>query len=190
MWLVTERQGWGQRLPGHHLHEHLFRVLQSLEKRFVCYFKVFVRAIEGHRLDLLLGIDKRDEAAARAQDQFGLILEEHLDHLVCVPQKDCLLRTLPLFDVAKRLIALWSLRSILLGEAEFKWLELLIAVEVALEMLQEHNFLVYRFWIVEEVVRCDLLCHGLPILDWLLGSSPDLLDVVEVEQVGVGDDLC
>ena len=88
------------------------------------------------------------------------------------------------------MVALWSLRGILLGEAEFKWLELLIAVEVALEVLQEHNFLVYRFWIVEEVVRRDLLCHGLPILDWLLGSSPDLLDVVEVEQVGVGDDLC
>ena len=88
------------------------------------------------------------------------------------------------------MVALWSFRGILLCEAEFKWLELLIAVEVALEVLQEHNFLVYRFWIVEEVVRSDLLCHGLPILDWLLGSSPDLLDVVEVEQVGVGDDLC
>ena len=88
------------------------------------------------------------------------------------------------------MVALWSLRSIFLGKVKFKWLELLVAVKVALEVLQEHNFLVNRFWIVEEVVRRDLLCHGLSVLDWLLGPGPDLLDVVEVEQVGVGDDLC
>ena len=72
-------------MPSHHLHEHLFCVLKSLEKRFVSYFKVFIGTIEGHRLNLLLGIDKRDEAAARAQDQLRLILEEHLNHFVSVP---------------------------------------------------------------------------------------------------------
>ena len=56
-------------------------------------------------------------------------------------------------------------------------------------MLKQDNFLVYRFWIVEEVVRCDLFGHCFTVLDWLLGPCPDLLDVVKVEQVGVGDNL-
>ena len=39
----------------------------------------------------MLGVDECDKAAARAQDQLGLVLEQHLDDLVRVTEEDGLL---------------------------------------------------------------------------------------------------
>ena len=47
----------------------------------------------------MLGVDEGDKAAARAQDKLGLVLEQHLDDLVCVTEEDGLLGPLPLLDV-------------------------------------------------------------------------------------------
>lgn len=100
----------------------------------------------------MLGVDESDKAAARAQDQLGLVLEQHLDDLVCVTQEDGLLGPLPLLDVDKMVsvccLAHWS---VLLREGKLEGLELLVAIEVALEVLQEDHLLGDRVRVVEEI---------------------------------------
>ena len=97
-------------------------------------------------------VDKGDIAAARAQNQLGLVLEHHLDDLVCIAEQDGLLGPLPLLDVDEVVsvccLAHWS---VLLGEGELEGLELLVAVEVALEVLQEDHLLGDSVGVVEEV---------------------------------------
>ena len=83
------------------------------------------------------------------------------------------------------------LRGVLLREVELEGLKLLVAIEVALKVLQENNFFVNRLRVVEEIEVRDLVGHALRRLSiaielrLLLGA----LDVVKVEQVGVQDDL-
>ena len=114
-----------------------------------------------------------------------------MDDLVSVSQQDCLLGTLPLLDVnqvrALSYRCCLSRWSILLRKIEFKRLKLLIAVKVALEVLEEHHFLVDRFWIFEEIKAANLVneaFHGLSIaiLDRLLLTA---LYVVKVEHIRV-----
>jgi len=85
-----------------------------------------------------------------------------------------------------------ALRCVVLGEGELEGLELLISVKVALEVLEQHYFLVDRLRVAEEVeVRhevCDTLCClTIVVQRWLVLWA---LDVVKVELVGVQDDLC
>ena len=100
----------------------------------------------------MLGVDEGDKAAARAQDKLGLVLEQHLDDLVCVTEEDGLLGPLPLLDVDELVsvccLAHWS---VLLRESKLEGLELLVAVEVALEVLQEDHLLGDRVRVVEEI---------------------------------------
>ena len=100
----------------------------------------------------MLGVDEGDIAAARAQDQLGLVLEHHLDDLVCVSEENGLLGPLPLLDVDEMVsvccLAHWS---VLLREGKLEGLELLIAVEVALEVLQEDHLLGDSVGVVEEI---------------------------------------
>ena len=77
--------------------------------------------------------------------------------------------------------------SILLRKVEFKGLKLLIAVKIALEVLEEHHFLVDRFWIFEEIEAANLVgeaFHGLSIAiqNRLLFTA---LYVVKVEHIRV-----
>ena len=78
-----------------------------------------------------------------------------MNDFVGVSQEDGFLGSLPLLDVAQRLVGLRSFWSTFFREIELEWLELLVSIEIALEVLKQDNFLVYRFWIVEEVVRSD-----------------------------------
>lgn len=78
---------------------------------------------------------------------------------------------------------LGSGRRILLAEGELKRLELLVAIQVALEVLQQDHLLVDGLRVVEEVVLQDLLL--------VVGRAnpSDAVDVVEMEEVRVSDDL-
>lgn len=100
----------------------------------------------------MLGVDECDKAAARAQDQLGLVLEQHLDDLVRVTEEDGLLGPLPLFDVDK-MVSVYCLAhwSALLREGELEGLELLVAIEVALEVLQEDHLLGDGVRVIEEI---------------------------------------
>ena len=84
----------------------------------------------------MLGVDEGNIAAAGTKNELALILEHHLDDLVGVAEEDGLLRSLPLLNVNELLIitvlAGWS---VLFGEAELEGLKLLVAVQVALEVL-------------------------------------------------------
>ena len=114
-----------------------------------------------------------------------------MDDLVSVSQQNCLLGTLPLLDV-NQVCALSCLRrlshwSILLRKVEFKGLKLLIAVKVALEVLEEHHFLVDRFWIFKEIEAANLVYEAfhslsIAILGRLLLTA---LYVVKVEHIRV-----
>ena len=96
-----------------------------------------------HVVHLLLGVNEGDKAAARAKNQLALILEHNLDDFVGVAEEDSLLCALPLLDVDQlRVITVLAGRSVLLREAELERFELLVAVEVALEVLQKHYFLI------------------------------------------------
>ena len=140
----------------------------------------------------MLRVDKGDDSTARAQDELRLVLEQHLDDLVSVSQQDGLLGSLPFLDVNQvALIVFLSDWCVLLSEAKFERLELLIAVQVALEVLEEHDLLVDGLWVVEEVELADLVrqtFHGLTVAieSRLLLAS---LDVVEVEHIWVQDDF-
>ena len=120
-------------------------------------------------------------------------MEHHLNDLVGIAEKNGLLSALPLLDVDELgIVAVLPLWGVLLREVELEGLKLLVAIEVALKVLQENNFLVNRFRVVEEIEVRDLVSHALRRLSvaielrLLLGA----LDVVKVEQVGVQDDLC
>lgn len=78
---------------------------------------------------------------------------------------------------------LGSDRGILLAEGELKRLELLVAIQVALEVLQQDHLLVDGLRVIEEVVLRDLLL--------VVGRAnpSDAVDVVEMEEVRVSDDL-
>ena len=90
------------------------------------------------------------------------------------------------------MISLWR---IFFSKAKFDWFELLIAIKIALEMLQKNNFLVYRFWIVEEVVLSNNICGVLYVgLNTARRISrrrctTRLFNVVKVEQIRVSDDF-
>ena len=120
-------------------------------------------------------------------------MEQHLNDLVGVPQEDGLLGSLPLLDVAEVLEVGFTLGCLLLAERELKGLEFLIAVKVALEVLQEDNLLVDGLRVVEEVEVTDLVADGLKGL--AAGGARRILcllwplDVVEMELVRVQDDL-
>jgi len=66
-----------------------------------------------------------------------------------------------------------------LVEVELERLELLVSVQVALEMLEQDDLLVEGLGVVEEVVVLYLLLVAL-----------EARNVVEVEVVGVENDLC
>jgi hypothetical protein len=67
----------------------------------------------------------------------------------------------------------------LFSEVESHGAELAITLKIRLEVLQQHNFLVDRSWVVEEGVLSDLFyCAGGCLL------ITDSLDVNEVEQIG------
>ena len=80
----------------------------------------------------------------------------------------------------------------LLGEVEFNGLEFLVAIQIALEMLKQHHFLVDRLRVVKKVELGDLICHTVKCLPCrvenrlLLGS----LDIIKVEQVGMQNYFC
>ena len=136
----------------------------------------------------MLGVDESDKAAARAQDQLGLVLEQHLDDLVRVAEEDGLLGPLPLLYVDKmvsvRCLAHWS---VLLREGELEGLELLIAIEVALEVLQEDHLLGDGVRVIEEIKLRHLVRYALSRLAVGVGRGllPGPLNVIKVEQVGV-----
>ena len=57
-------------------------------------------------------------------------------------------------------------------------------------MLQQNNFLVYRFWIIKEVELLDVVVCVLSVLRLCrLFAVAGLLNIVEVEHVRVSDDL-
>ena len=67
----------------------------------------------------------------------------------------------------------------------------MITIQIALEVLEEHDLLVDGLWVIEEVELADLVrqtFHGLTIVieSRLLLAT---LDVVEVEHVWVQDNL-
>ena len=106
----------------------------------------------------MLGVDEGDKAAARAQDQLGLVLEHHLNDLVCVSEEDSLLSPLPLLDVDKMVtVCRLAHGSVLLREGKLEGLELLVAVEVALEVLQEDHLLGDSVGVVEEIKLRNLV---------------------------------
>ncbi len=57
-----------------------------------------------------------------------------------------------------------AFRHFQLGGVKLKRVERLNTVEVALEVLQEHNLLVDRFWILEEVVLLNVVAHSVRVL--------------------------
>lgn len=121
-------------------------------------------------------------AIAAAEDELGRVLEHHLDDFVAVAHQDGLGRLLPLLDVGKRGFVLWPNWRLLDFEVEGQRLELRVSVQVALEVLKEDYLLVDGGGVLEEVVVGDQLRGG-----GLLVLGLASLDVVEVEQVGVGD---
>ena len=115
-----------------------------------------------------------------------------MDDLICISEQDSFLGPLPLLDVHQLVkVCVLARGSILLSESKFKRLELLITIEITFKVLQKDNFFVDRLRVVEKVEVRDLISYALRRLavaiesGLLLGS----LDVVEVELVGVQDDL-
>ena len=115
-----------------------------------------------------------------------------MDDLICISEQDSFLSPLPLLDVHQLVkVCVLTRGSILLSKSEFKRLELLITIEITFKVLQKDNFFVDRLRVVEKVEVRDLISYALRRLavaiesGLLLGS----LDVVEVELVGVQDDL-
>ena len=153
--------------------------------------------VERHCLYFLFGIYEGDETTSRAQNQLRLVLEENLNHFVGVSQEDGLLCSFPLFDIAQLLLCLRSFWSILFCEVEFERLELLVAIQIALEVLEKDNFLVNRFWIVEEIVLLGIVCQALScilrtalcVVGLRCSARASLLDVVKVEEVRMCDYL-
>ena len=86
------------------------------------------------------------------------------------------------------LLSRWCL---LLGEVEFNGLEFLVAIQIALEMLKQHYFLVYRLRVVKEVELGDLICHTVKRLPGRVENRLLLgpLDIIKVEQVGMKNDF-
>lgn len=131
-------------------------------------------------LELTLGIDECNCATATAQDEFRLVLEQHLDDLVAATKHDSFTCPLPLLDVGERELRLRPSRCILFREGEFKRLELLIAVKIALKVLEKHDLLVDGFRELEEIKVLDLFVRL---------ATTHTINVVKVEQVRVRDDL-
>ena len=69
-----------------------------------------------------------------------------MDDLVCISQQDGLLSPLPFLDVNQVSVhstfGCVSHRSVLLRKVKLERLELLVAIKVALKVLQKHDFLV------------------------------------------------
>ena len=121
-------------------------------------------------------------AVAAAEDELGRVLEHHLDDFVTVAHQDGLGRLLPLLNVGKRGFILWPNGRLLAFEVESQGFELRVSIQVALEVLKEDYLLVDGRRVLEEVVVRDQLRGGSLLV---LGLAS--LNVVEVEQVGVGD---
>ena len=94
--LVGQSKAWRHGLGRDHLDKDLLGILQSLVEGLI--LEILILA-ERHLLHFLLGIDKGDIPRSGGQDQLRLILEHHLDDLVCVSQENCLFGLFPLFDV-------------------------------------------------------------------------------------------
>lgn len=75
-------------------------------------------------------------------------------------------------------------RRVLLREGELEWLELLVAVKVAFEVLQQNNLLIDGLWEFKEVV----LAYHFLVLSRNLASMT--VNVVEVEEVRMGYNFC
>ena len=80
---------------------------------------------------------------------------------------------------------------ILLRKVELEGFKLLIAVQIALEVLQEHHLFVDGLGVLEEVEVADgvgeaLHCLSVAVEGGLLSAA---LDVIKVEKVRVQDDL-
>lgn len=163
------------------MYENFLCVLKALKQRWVFNLQVFILLVEGDHLDLLLGVDEGDHSAARAQDQLGLVLEQHLDDFVGVPQQDGLLCALPFLDVGDCFeIPFFSHWGGFLVEIEDQGLELVVAIKIALKMLQEDDLLVDRLRVIKQVVVVDFIPRGI-----CLGA----FNVLEMEEVLVGNDL-
>ena len=76
-----------------------------------------------------------------------------MNHFVGIPQENRFLRSFPFLDVDQLAVPASFLADwrVLFGKAVREWLKLLVAVQVALEVLQEHDFLVDRLRVVKEV---------------------------------------
>lgn len=123
---------------------------------------------------MLLRADEGYYSISTAENQLRLILEEHLNNLIAQPEEYSFLGSLPLLEVAWRSLAS-LLRRHLRVEVELQWLELLVSIEVALEMLKQDDFLVNSLRVVEEIQTLDVVL--------LAALAP--LNVVEVEQVRI-----
>lgn len=140
---------------------------------------------ERHHFHFLLRVDEGHIAATRGQNQLRLVLEQDLDDLVRVSQKDGLLRSFPFLDVDQLpvIISILSNWSALFAEVVQEWLKLLVAVQVALEVLQEHDFLVDRLRVVKEVEWGDQVGDALSGLSICVNRRLlfGALNVIEVE---------
>jgi hypothetical protein len=100
-----------------------------------------------------------------------------LDYFVGAAQDNCLSRALPLLDVARNFHCERSLGCILFCEIELQWPKLAVALQVALEVLKQNDFLFNGCRVVKEVVI-------LYILGRLVSAAVlDALNVAEVEKV-------
>jgi hypothetical protein len=109
-------------------------------------------------------------------------LEHDLNDLIAVAQHDCLASTLPLLDVGQWILCFGPQRSSVFREGELKGLELLVAIQVALEVLKKDDFLVDCFWELKEIKLMNLFFL-------LILSSTRTVNVVKMEQIRVRDDL-
>lgn len=107
-----------------------------------------------------------------------------MDDLVAATEQDSLPGTLPLFDVRKRELLLLSGGCVLLREWKLEWLKLLVTIEVALEVLKQHNLFIDSLRELEKVV---LAYHLLVVSSGL--RSTLTINVVEMEEVWVCDNL-
>lgn len=107
-----------------------------------------------------------------------------MDDLIAATEQDSLPGTLPLFDVRKRELLLLPGGCVLLREWKLEWLKLLVTIEVALEVLKQHNLFIDSLRELEKVV---LVYHLLVVSSGL--RSTLTINVVEMEEVRVSDNL-
>ena len=137
------------------LHEDLLCELEAFVHARVLGLDV---AGDGHAFDGPRGGHVGDVAGNAANDDLRSIFRENnLNKLVAHPKEQSLSHVLPLPKVDQRLSQgqrpLWST---LRAEGEGERPELLVAVEEALEVLEQDDFLAQALGVIEEVVVLEL----------------------------------